>query len=87
MKIGIGQRAIFIETEEGNVLWDCVPYIDDTFVEEVSSEFLSCCGVEYLLFCSCLITMSMFSTLDIESNEKQVKAKGGLKAIVVRSTL
>jgi len=34
-KIGIGQRAIFIETEEGNVLWDCVPYIDEEFVEQV----------------------------------------------------
>jgi hypothetical protein len=38
-KIGIGQRAIFLETEDGNVLWDCVPYIDDKFVEEVSFDF------------------------------------------------
>ncbi|TID17031.1 hypothetical protein E6O75_ATG09797 [Venturia nashicola] len=37
-KIGIGQRAIFIQTDEGNVLWDCVPYIDENFVQDVKSK-------------------------------------------------
>jgi hypothetical protein len=36
VKIGIGQRAVFCQTEMGNVLWDLVPFIDDAFVEEVS---------------------------------------------------
>ncbi len=32
---GIGQRALLVETREGNVLWDCVGYIDDGAVEAV----------------------------------------------------
>jgi glyoxylase-like metal-dependent hydrolase (beta-lactamase superfamily II) len=28
-KIGIGQYAHLVQTPNGNVLWDCVPYIDD----------------------------------------------------------
>lgn len=38
MKIGIGQRAIFLQTEHGNVLWDLVPFIDDKFVKEVEEK-------------------------------------------------
>lgn len=38
LKIGIGQRAIFMETEHGNVLWDLVPFIDDKFVKEVEEK-------------------------------------------------
>ena len=32
---GAGQRALLIETPEGNVLWDCIPLIDDAGVEGV----------------------------------------------------
>ena len=32
---GIGQRALLVETREGNVLWDCVGYIDDGAVDAV----------------------------------------------------
>lgn len=28
-KIGIGQRALLVRTPQGNVLWDCVPQLDD----------------------------------------------------------
>jgi hypothetical protein len=28
-KAGIGQRAFLLRTSEGNVLWDCVPVLDD----------------------------------------------------------
>jgi len=34
-KAGIGQRAFLLRTKEGNVLWDCVPPIDDATVEAV----------------------------------------------------
>ncbi|KAK3310258.1 beta-lactamase-like protein [Chaetomium strumarium] len=34
----IGQRAILIRTPRGNVLWDCVSYIDDDTVARVSNE-------------------------------------------------
>jgi hypothetical protein len=34
-KIGIGQRAFVVCTPKGNVLWDCVPLLDDTTVKAV----------------------------------------------------
>jgi len=37
-KVGIGQRAVFIQTEHGNVLWDTVPYIDQDFINEVAEK-------------------------------------------------
>jgi glyoxylase-like metal-dependent hydrolase (beta-lactamase superfamily II) len=30
---GIGQRALFLRTDQGNVLWDCLPLIDQAVVE------------------------------------------------------
>jgi glyoxylase-like metal-dependent hydrolase (beta-lactamase superfamily II) len=33
--IGIGQRALLVPGEGGNVLWDCVPYLDDSTLAEV----------------------------------------------------
>jgi glyoxylase-like metal-dependent hydrolase (beta-lactamase superfamily II) len=36
-KFGIGQRAILIRTEKGNVLWDCVAYLDQETVDWVNS--------------------------------------------------
>ena len=38
-KFGIGQRAILIRTGEGNILWDCIAYLDSDTVEKV--RFLS----------------------------------------------
>jgi hypothetical protein len=34
-KAGIGQRAFLVRTREGNVLWDCVPPLDDATVAAV----------------------------------------------------
>lgn len=31
----IGQRALLLKTEQGNVLWDCITFIDDATVEIV----------------------------------------------------
>lgn len=33
--VGIGQRALLIQTPHGNVLWDLVCYLDDKAVEKV----------------------------------------------------
>jgi glyoxylase-like metal-dependent hydrolase (beta-lactamase superfamily II) len=33
--ISAGQRALLVQTPEGNVLWDCLPILDDTAVEAV----------------------------------------------------
>jgi hypothetical protein len=34
-KAGIGQRAFLIQTPKGNLLWDCVPLIDDATVARI----------------------------------------------------
>jgi hypothetical protein len=34
-KAGIGQRAFLVQTPEGNLLWDCVPPLDDATVATV----------------------------------------------------
>jgi hypothetical protein len=31
----IGQRALLVETPDGNVLWDCISYLDDDTVREI----------------------------------------------------
>ncbi len=36
-KAGIGQRAFLVRTGEGNVLWDCVPPLDDATVRRVKA--------------------------------------------------
>lgn len=33
--VGIGQRALLAATAAGNVLWDCVGYLDETLIEAV----------------------------------------------------
>jgi hypothetical protein len=32
---GIGQRALLVQTEAGNVLWDCITYLDDRLAREI----------------------------------------------------
>ncbi|MFD9885891.1 MBL fold metallo-hydrolase [Streptomyces alboflavus] len=34
-QFAIGQRALLLRTAAGNVLWDCVPYLDDAMVRAV----------------------------------------------------
>ena len=36
-KFGIGQRAHLIQTPAGNVLWDCIAYLDDATVEQINA--------------------------------------------------
>ncbi|MFL5328050.1 MAG: MBL fold metallo-hydrolase [Gemmataceae bacterium] len=36
-KIGIGQRALLVRTPQGNLLWDCVPLIDDATVTAIKA--------------------------------------------------
>jgi glyoxylase-like metal-dependent hydrolase (beta-lactamase superfamily II) len=33
--LGIGQRALLVRTSNGNVLWDCVGYVDDASVAAI----------------------------------------------------
>ncbi|MGB7412880.1 MAG: MBL fold metallo-hydrolase [Thermosynechococcaceae cyanobacterium] len=34
-KFAIGQRALLIQSDQGNVLWDCISLIDDQTIEQV----------------------------------------------------
>src|SRR3982074_2820918 len=33
----IGQRALFLRTPKGNVLWDCLPLLDEAVVEAIKA--------------------------------------------------
>ena len=35
--VGIGQRALLVQTAQGNLLWDPTGYVDDDLVEQVTS--------------------------------------------------
>jgi hypothetical protein len=34
-KFGIGQRAIFVTTPRGNILWDCITLLDDETIDKI----------------------------------------------------
>ncbi|KAI5247243.1 metallo-beta-lactamase family protein [Aureobasidium subglaciale] len=34
-KLGIGQRALLLQTSHGNVLWDCIAYLDQSLIDFV----------------------------------------------------
>ena len=36
-KIGIGQWAHLVQTPEGNVLWDCVPFLDTASIDAINA--------------------------------------------------
>src|SRR5215469_13169331 len=33
----IGQRACLIQTEQGNILWDCIAYLDEATITQVKA--------------------------------------------------
>ena len=37
-EFAIGQRALLVKSSAGNVLWDCITYLDDEVVERVTDE-------------------------------------------------
>ncbi|RMJ22335.1 metallo-beta-lactamase [Aspergillus sp. HF37] len=36
-KVGIGQRALLCRTPRGNILWDCLTYLDDATVSQLNA--------------------------------------------------
>lgn len=36
-KLGIGQRALLCRTPRGNILWDCLTYLDDATVSQLNA--------------------------------------------------
>ncbi|MER2138078.1 MAG: MBL fold metallo-hydrolase, partial [Arthrobacter sp.] len=37
-KFAIGQRALLVKAADGNVLWDCVPYLDEELIDLINAE-------------------------------------------------
>lgn len=37
-EFAIGQRALLVKSNAGNVLWDCIPYLDDSVVQRINNE-------------------------------------------------
>lgn len=35
-QVGIGQNAYLVTTPEGNILWDCITYIDDETIQKIN---------------------------------------------------
>ncbi|NUR78067.1 MAG: MBL fold metallo-hydrolase, partial [Thermoleophilia bacterium] len=36
--LAIGQRALLVKSSAGNVLWDCIPYLDEEITKRVGAE-------------------------------------------------
>ncbi|KAI4730891.1 metallo-beta-lactamase family protein [Aureobasidium sp. EXF-10728] len=36
-KLGIGQRALLLQTPHGNILWDCIAYLDQPLIDFINS--------------------------------------------------
>src|SRR6266508_2701617 len=57
--LAIGQRALLVQTEAGNVLWDCPGYLDDAAVERVRQlGGLAGISASYPHFYGCLVEWS-----------------------------
>ncbi|HEY2327160.1 MAG TPA: hypothetical protein VGH52_06720 [Gaiellaceae bacterium] len=37
-EFGIGQRALLVKSNAGNVLWDCIPLLDRTIIDRINAE-------------------------------------------------
>lgn len=37
-RFSIGQRALFVISEDGNILWDCIPLLDEGVIEFIKSK-------------------------------------------------
>lgn len=37
VRLGIGQRPLLVQTKAGNVLWDCMPYLNAAVVSEIEA--------------------------------------------------
>jgi ribonuclease HI len=58
-KIAIGQRALIVRTPHGNVMWDCVTYVDDASVEALREiGGLSAIAISHPHFYSAMTTWS-----------------------------
>lgn len=55
-EFAIGQRALLVQTPSGNVLWDCIPFLDDDIVNEVTRlGGLKAIAISHPHFYSCMV--------------------------------
>lgn len=59
-KFAIGQRAFLIQTEQGNVLWDCISNIEDSTIEKIKKRGgLSAIAISHPHFYSSMVEWSI----------------------------
>lgn len=52
----IGQRALLVQTEKGNVLWDCISFLDDETITAIQhSGGLKAIAISHPHFYSCMV--------------------------------
>jgi glyoxylase-like metal-dependent hydrolase (beta-lactamase superfamily II) len=57
--IAIGQRALLVQTPAGNVMWDCISYLDDASIEAVRGRGgLSAIAISHPHFYACMASWS-----------------------------
>ena len=57
--IAIGQRALLVQTHGGNVMWDCVSYLDDESIQAVRGRGgLTAIAISHPHFYACMVEWS-----------------------------
>jgi len=58
-RFGIGQRSILVQTSHGNLLWDCLPFVDESTVEHIrAGGGVDAIAVSHPHFYSSMVTWS-----------------------------
>eukprot|EP01027_Heterolobosea_sp_BB2_P027075 GEZU01042277.1.p1 GENE.GEZU01042277.1~~GEZU01042277.1.p1 ORF type:complete len:297 (+),score=80.49 GEZU01042277.1:136-1026(+) len=58
-KIAIGQRALLVRTPAGNILWDCISYVDEDTVKRINElGGLKCIAISHPHFYSSMVEWS-----------------------------
>ncbi|EKG22021.1 Beta-lactamase-like protein [Macrophomina phaseolina MS6] len=81
-KFAIGQRAILIETPEGNVLWDLITYLDTATIDFVSNTVPSNSQFPPATTSQCSSNSKPRTYLS-PPKKKKIKSRGPLRAIVI----
>jgi len=59
-KVAIGQRALLVQTQAGNVLWDCTPLLDETTITMIQAlGGISAIAASHPHLCSTMVEWSL----------------------------
>ena len=66
-KFGIGQRAFLVQTPSGNVLWDCISFLDEAAIERIHrSGGIAAIAISHPHYYTCMVEWSrMFGNIPI----------------------